>query len=174
MSMAHKVYAFDWLSFRRELHDILFEALRTGDPANLLSVIASNRQVLTDPGEGEPLSEEWFAANVDAGDVHQVGEVALTRFFDPAEDWGLQYKWKYLDRSLAESARKALLGHPFGPSDNPFDPGKQGSYFQTPREVIESIAILQAAKLPDFLEVQAFCSLLNEAAGNQQGLYVTF
>lgn len=174
MTMVHKAYAFDWLAFERELLGVFDRAMATKDPAELHRFIDARREWLKDPFEGNPLTDEWWQREVDPADVHQVGEVALTRYFDPTEDWGLQSQWIHLDRRLPEQARAAVLGQPIGPPDDPFDPGKQGTYFQTPAQAAESLAVLRRADLPECPEVETFVSLLGQCVDEGKGLYVTF
>ncbi len=120
--MDHKAYAFDYAGFQRRLAPILYAALETGDAGPLRAFIEANRAELTDPYEGEPLEE------LPDGDVHELGDFALTAFYDPACDIGLADDW--------EEAGDAALGVPFGPPSNLFDPGRMGSYFQSP-ELVE-------------------------------------
>jgi hypothetical protein len=68
---------------------------------------------------------------------------------------------------------------PFGPPGAYFDPGRQGSYFQTTREVVRSLARVQRIELSNMDEDQReswpqFKKLLEECAKAGSGLYVTF
>src|SRR5262245_51807623 len=131
MPMCHKAYAFDWLGFQQdELPGVLSSALETSDTSGLLAYVERNRESLTDPYEGEPLEEGW-QDKLGNRDVHEFGDYALTRFYDPNADCGLAYCWNRLDEALFwEVDREALLGSPFGPRHNRFNPGRYGSYFQ--------------------------------------------
>ena len=105
--------------------------------------------------------------------------MALTRFYDPMEDYGLVYDYLDLAKHLAEADLTALLGTPFGPHGAYFDPGHQGSYFQTPQEVVGSLARVQRIDLSNIDEDQReswpqFKKLLEECAKVGIGLCVTF
>lgn len=172
--MLHKAYAFDWHGFQQGLMAILQHALASDDVAGLLAFIEANHAALKDPYQGDPLTNAWWNENVDPRDVHQVGEVALTRYFDPAEACGLHTRWMQLHDTLPNEAAAALLGRVVGPEGNPFDPGKQGAYFQPPEQVVESLRILRATLMPDSAEFRAYRALLETCVDTRQGLYVTF
>jgi hypothetical protein len=179
MSMSHKAYAFDWLAFEgNELHGILLAAFSSGDPAGLIRYIEAYRGDLKDPYEGDSLDEDWRDM-LEKRDVHEYADFALTRFYDPAEDCGLGDQWRAIDDRLPEADQVALLGTPFGPPGAYFDPGRLGSYFQTPKQVAQSLACLRRLKLPDLEEYQReslerFADLLAECKEAGRGLYITF
>jgi hypothetical protein len=179
MPMQHKAYAFDWRSFEQdELHGLLMQALETGDPSGLAAYIERNREWLTDPYEGDPLPESW-QETLENRDVHEYGDYALTRFYDPADDRGLMYCWNDIDDALPEEDRDLLLGLAFGPRHNRFDPGRYGSYFQTPEQVADTLAVVRGLGLSWLEEydteiVKRFEQLLEECIANGLGLYVTF
>src|SRR3954453_8782269 len=140
MPMCHKAYAFDWAAFERdELPGLLSRALETGDTSGLLAYVERNRGLLKDPYEGDPLGEDW-EDTLENRDVHEYGDYALTRFYAPAADRGLGPCWADIDDALPREDREVLLGSPFGPEHNRFDPGRYGSYFQTPVRAAGSLA----------------------------------
>jgi hypothetical protein len=177
--MSHKAYAFDWPAFEGdELHSLLLAALTTGEPAGLIRYIEAHPDDLKDPYEGDPLGEDWRDM-LENWDVHEYGDFALTRFYDPAEDSGIWDQWRAIDRRLGEADRAALLGTPFGPPGAYFDPGRQGSYFQTPEQVGRSLARVRRFELPELEDYQRtslerFEELLAECKEARSGLYVTF
>lgn len=179
MSMSHKAYAFDWLAFEHdELHGLLLAALTSGDIAGLIRYIEAHRDDLKDPYEGDPLNEDW-GNMLENRDVHEYGDFALTRFYDPAEDCGIWDQWRTIDRLLPEADRATLLGTPLGLPGAYFDPGRLGSYFQTPKLVARSLARVQRFKLPDLEDYQReslerFAELLEQCKEAGSGLYVTF
>src|SRR5262245_48970068 len=140
MSMQHKAYPLDYVRFRVELKPVLEAGLASGDVSELRRFIAANFQFLKDPNEGDPLPASWEAL-VEPKDVHQYGDLALTKFYDPREDVGLGYDWlggsdrlgvdDLLDEELGEG-QSITLGQPCGFPGNYFDPGQYGSYFQSP------------------------------------------
>ena len=179
MPMSHKAYAFNWRVFERdELPGLLSRALETRDTAGLLAYVERNRQALKDPYEGNALAENWQDL-LENQDVHEYGDFALTRFYDPNADSGLGYCWNELDDALPEEDREVLLGSPFGPRHNRFDPGRYGSYFQTPRQVAGTLARFRGLDLSwleehDQVFARGFEGLLEECVAGGLGLYVTF
>jgi hypothetical protein len=170
MAMEHKAYAFDWSRFEIDLHPLLTQALATEDPAALEAYIGRHLPELTDPYEGEPLPADWRDA-LGNRYVHEYVDYALTRFYDPADCSGVGYEWARLSDELPEPAANALLGFPVGPPGRPFDPGRYGSYFQTPARVRESLATLKPLSVP---ELARFVELLEQCAAQGRGVYVTF
>jgi len=96
------------------------------------------------------------------------------------ENYGIDHYWLDLDfEHLPEACQAALLGTPFGPRGAYFDPGRQGSYFQTPQEVVRSHTRLQRIDLSNMDRDQResweqFKKLLEECAKAGSGLYLTF
>lgn len=170
MAMSHKAYAFDWQGFEFDLHPLLMAALATDDSTELATFIDGNRKTLSDPYEGEPLPEDWRAA-LENRDVHEYGDYALTRFYDPADECGIAEEWAEISERLPEAAATALLGFSVGPPERLFDPGRYGSYFQTPTQVRESLAVLKPLGVP---ELTRFVELLERCATEGRGVYVTF
>jgi hypothetical protein len=170
MPMEHKAFAFDWPRFERDLYPLLVEALAADDPAGLEAYIDRHRAELTDPDEGEPMSADW-RDGMENGDVHEFGDYALTRFYDPADCWGVGYAWARLSDELPGPVKSALLGSSVGPPERLFDPGRYGSYFQTPDHVRESLAALRRHARP---ELTRYLYLLEQCAGKRRGVYVTF
>jgi len=126
VSMPHKAYAFDWSAFASDgLHSVLLDALSSGVTRGLIRYIEANLDHLKDRYEGAPLSDNWQDM-LENRDVHELGDIALTRFYDPAEDRGIGDDWRDIDEQLSEAGQAALLGTPFGSSRAYFDPGRQG------------------------------------------------
>jgi hypothetical protein len=171
MSFDHKAFSIDWRGFQSDLAPILYQALSTGDARGLVTFVDSNLVNCADPYEGDALEVTW-RNTLESGGVQEVADFALTKFYDPGANHGLSNSWLDLEQGLPPGARGALLGTAFGPSDEAlFDPGLMGSYFQTPEEVRESLALLEP--LPD-IELAEFVSLLRAIVDEGQGLYVTF
>jgi hypothetical protein len=168
--MEHKAYAFDWSRFEFDLDPLLMEALATNDPTRLAEYIDRHLAELTDPYEGEPLPADW-RNGLENRDVHEYGDYALTRFYDPADCRGVGYEWARLSEELPEPAANAMLGFSVGPPERLFDPGRYGSYFQTPRRVRESLAALGLLACP---ELAGYLELLKRCAAEGRGVYVTF
>ncbi len=168
MSMDHKAFAFDWTAFQRHLAPILRDALSSDSAAGLAAFIEHHRQSLTDPYEGQPLPEDWSSL-IENRDVQDHGDFALMLYYSPTADFGIGDSWLAL--SDVSSVAHALLGEPFGPADNFFDPGRMGSYFQTPDTVSSSLRILSADDRPGLSD---FIDLLERCGAAGMGVYVTF
>jgi hypothetical protein len=168
--MDHKAYAFDWNCFAGGLLDLIVTSLGTGDAGGLTEYIDANREYLKDPYEGEPLDEDW-REQLGEGDVQELADYALTRFYEASQNAGLAEEWLRLSDTLPEAAQAALLGRPVGPDDCLFDPGRMGSYFRTPDDVLESIGALEEVDLPELAEYRR---LLEACKDKGLVLYVTF
>jgi hypothetical protein len=58
------------------------------------------------------------------------------------EDYGIDHDRLDLDiEHLSEADQTALLGRPFGPCGAYFDPSRQGSYFQSPQDVVGNLLV---------------------------------
>lgn len=168
--MSHKAFVFDWDNFQSELAPLLESGLRDGDTTRLVDFGDRHFDSLRDPYEGEPLGEDW-SESLGAGDVQEVADFLLTRYYDPTQDGGLGEAWLGLEDHLDSEQRQALLGQPFGPEGAPFDPGRMGSYFQDGASVRKSLDGLRPTRRP---ELTGFVSLLERAVRSARGLYVTF
>jgi hypothetical protein len=178
VGMCHKAFAFDWHGFEQDqLHDLLAQALETNDTAALKAYIETNRHFLKDPCEGEPLDNNWLTM-LENRDVHEFGDFALTRFYDPTDDFGIWDQWKDVDEILPDNAKAATLGVSFCRNGNHFDPGRLGSYFQTPDQVRDTFALLAQFELPlDDYQQKSFARFkegLKDCISSNLGLYVTF
>jgi hypothetical protein len=173
MSMDHKAFVFDDDAFRSELRGLLERALQHGDIAPLRAFIETHRGELSDPYEGAPLDRDW-ESQVEIKDAHQYGDFALTKYYEPADDVGLGADWQALGEGLCSHgfSEHALLGTPLAS----FDPGKQGSYFQSPatvRENLRRVEELIATKPALAGQLAALRSMLDAAARRAMGLYIT-
>jgi hypothetical protein len=170
--MSHKAYAFDWRRFRDDaLYQALLASLRSGDPAPVAQYIQLHRDEIRDPYAGQPLAPDWQATLSNA-DVHEYGDFALTRFYDPAADQGIAESWSAVESALPNDDRAALLGFALGEPGHEFDPGRQGSYFQTHEQAIASLRRVERFQRPD--EVAPYATLLRTCVAAGLGTYVTF
>jgi hypothetical protein len=168
--MCHKAYALDHEAFAAELAPILYRALETGHRDELVALIDANQCRLTFPWDGTRLPRDWRSV-LERGDAHELGDLALTRYYNAAEDHGLQEYWLAVEEALPELLRAALLGAPFGPTMNLFDPGRMGSYFQTAATAAESRERLLGRTER---EMESFIELLEQVVQANRGVYVTF
>jgi hypothetical protein len=178
MSFDHKAFVFDYEAFANQLSGILKDALANSDIGALKGFIEDNKEFLKDPYEGEPLDDSWETM-IETPDAHQYGDFALTKFYNPSDDIGLGDDWERLEQLLeAETGKGAMvLGTPFGPPGETFDPGKMGAYFQTEDEAQAHLQMLknllkEKPKLSDSLS--AFIKMLEQAVEQKKGLYVAF
>ena len=170
MSMQHKAFKFDWASFDRDLRPILINALQGVEPARLVRFIDEHFRDICDPYEGEPLLPNWRTQLQAIDDVQELGDFALTRYYDPLADAGVGGAWTDLTE-LIQTLRDRMLGQSLGPPDNLFDPGRMGSYFQTPELTLDLFIAVRRVEHPCFVD---FCEMLQVAVANGNGLYVTF
>lgn len=170
MSISHKAFAFDWNAFDVGLAPILRKALDDDDAAGLVEFIEQERSRFTDPYNGDALPEDW-RRRMEVGDVQELADFALTRYYRVGEDRGVGSAWLSVTKTLTAEQSVALLGTPFGMLERLFDPGRLGSYFQSPLMVMRSLMSLDDIAGE---EVQQFRELLAECAARQFGVYVTF
>ncbi len=178
MTMAHRAFAFDSTKFHDDLRPVLLHALQTTDTAALRSWIDANLSQLVDPDEGEPLPKNW-QRSLAVGDVHELGDYALTKYYDGDLDIGLDVDWEDVGELLEKSGLDPALtlGAQLGQDDAPFDPGHQGSYFQTAAEVTAALAQLQSllqAQPALATQLAPLQGMFQQAARHRCGLYVTF
>jgi hypothetical protein len=170
MSMDHKAFAFDWNAFATELAHLLEIGLRDDDSDALGAFVDAHRAACRNPYTGDALEADWRDA-LESADVQEVADFALAKYYDPADDHGLAGSWMALSERLSTAQQNALLGELFGPATRRFDPGRQGSFFQTPARVRESLRALSAL---DEAEMGSFLALLVDAQERGLGVYTTF
>ncbi|HBE18326.1 MAG TPA: hypothetical protein DEG17_01740 [Cyanobacteria bacterium UBA11149] len=180
MTMEHKAFILDYNAFREEISDSLQKALLTGDLDSLIDFINMNIDSLKDSYEGQPLDYSWETM-IELKDAHQYGDFALTKFYNPAHSIGLGYEWEdiqnILSSELDETSLSMILGEPFGSENNYFDPGKMGSYFQSPEQVKKNWQIIQNLVKFKFKKIDNLSILIGmfqQAVAIEQGLYITF
>ncbi|QDT66000.1 hypothetical protein [Calycomorphotria hydatis] len=173
--MEHKAFLFNYEQFEHELLPKLRDALTSTDCSELISFIKFNLATLSDPYEGEQLTPDWESL-LETKDVHQYGDFALTKYYDPADDIGLGTIWQQIQELMPLSRSSSpILGITVGTADDPFDPGKMGSYFQSKSQVQDSLDHLcQLAQKHSSEELNEAIDLLQTASRQQLGLYVTF
>ena len=176
MTMEHRAFRFDYASFSKDLKPILESALSTGNVEPLASFIETNSSLVKNPYDGGPLEENWQDA-FDMNDPHQIGDVALTAYYDPSEDCGLGAEWE-MAATVIESVSKRIgfspvLGRSIESSGIHFDPGKMGSYFQSQHEVEIGVSALADSTAHD-PRIAAITEMLEGAHRDHMGLYVTF
>ena len=109
--------------------------------------------------------------------VPQYGDFAITKYYNPEHDIGIGYDWERLDDLLLNVDTSPFLGTLFGSSGNYFDPGKQGSYFQSPEKVKNNLELLDSLskeKLGNLPGIAILKKMLSDASVLEKGLYTTF
>jgi hypothetical protein len=174
----HKAYTFNYESFKKELEPILLRSLNNGNNSEIKEFMKNRFSQLTDPYEGNPLSDDWENQLI-AKDPHQYGNIALTYYYDPKEDIGLDYDWvdfsEYFEAKFG-NRMSPILGFKIGTEERDFDPGKLGSFFQSPEIVKSHLKLIQILKNkdPKFELLSQVEEMLLKAAKKDTGLYATF
>src|SRR5215813_9569553 len=137
MSIDHKAFTFNYTGFQTELAEILGKALAEKDVSALTQFIEENIAFLKDPYEAEALDPQWHAILSEDGfenDPHHLGDIALTKFYDPSKNIGLRNNWLRQREKFIQlmDYDYYTLGKKFGPVGNRFDPGKLGSFILSP------------------------------------------
>lgn len=178
--MEHQAFLFDWNSFAKELSALLDNSLKTDNREMLIVFIKTMLNHLKDPYTGELLGSTW-QDTLEIKDVHHYGLLALTKYYDPFHNIGLGYNWiriqDLLENANIESAlvSSIVLGEPFGPEDNYFDPGKMGTYFQSEKQVNQNLQKLhKIAKQNPHLSnaLEDLLQMLTLATESHQGLVI--
>ena len=172
MSMEHHAFSLNYRAFETALLPVLNRALESSDLKALMAFVDANLDHLRTPYDGGGLGPGW-REELEVGDVQEVGDFALTRFYDPTEDIGLGSQWI----AVAEAVKKVadpyslLLGTPVGPAGRLFDPGRLGSYFQTEGDVTNGLEVLNRSNVR---ALDAARKMFEKASAQGCGLYVTF
>lgn len=154
-----------------ELAPLLWQALSTGETTALSAFVDAHLKTCSSPYDGSELDIGW-RNTLESGDLQEIADFALTKYYDPTSDCGLSTSWLALDGTLPSVARNALLGTFFGPSNEVlFDPGRMGSYFQSPDQVRISLSSLEPLEHAGTSE---FVRFLNVVVAEGRGLYITF
>lgn len=179
MTMNHQAFVFDYNAFIKELSNVLENALRTNESHELIEFIEKNISSLKDPIEGDTLDLHW-RKTIDTEDISQYGDLAITKYYEPKRNIGMGYEWMLLSDLLLEKFTRddsLLLGMPFGPSENYFNPGLMGSYFQSPEQVQWNAEILKTfskEQLELFPQLVLLKRMFLQALALKKGLYITF
>ncbi len=179
MSFNHKAFIFDYDNFQKELAPILHKSLSNNKTKDLIDFVTKNIAVLKHPDDDGDIDQENWKEVFDPKDPHSIGDLALTKYYDPSDDYGLAEHWRHIDEALPEKFRTALIGSAFGPEKNFFDPGQMGTYIQSPKDVKESIKNLSNINFEDNEELEdvtdnlkRFLDSLKQAAKQNKGMYI--
>lgn len=178
MSSEHKSFVFDYEQFELYIKRKLEISLETNETQYLEDFIMNNLDYLRDPYKGEFLPSGWMEM-LENKDVHEYGDFALTKFYDPSEDIGLGYRWTEIQNILTNEIKSSLpiLGFPIGKSNNYFDPGKIGSYFQDFNLVIENREVISnlVRQKPEYSDIlEPVIVMFSHTTTFRKGLYISF
>ncbi|RAT96299.1 hypothetical protein [Brevibacillus sp. Leaf182] len=90
--MEHKAFLFDTSGFDRELRKIIITSGENNDPNSLIEYIMNNKGKIRSVYTGELLEIDW-QNELELGNVQELADFALTRFYSPEDDSGLSYSW---------------------------------------------------------------------------------
>jgi hypothetical protein len=174
--MEHKAFVFDHEQFDRELRPMVVRALETDGWAEIDRFVDTHLGGLTDPYSGRPLAADWRTAAAGGPEVH--GAFALTRYYDRVANIGLHADWRPVFDALERAAPGAgslTLGDPIESGGRIFDPGRLGTYLQSPLRIRTNLVVLDRL-LREHAELVEVVQPLAEMlfAGVPKGLYVTF
>lgn len=179
--MKHKAFIFDYENFSSQLREILIKSLLTKQKWDLIEFINRNFREIKDPDFGFPLDQSWEELAL-RNDVCEFANVALTKFYEPANDIGLHGEWQDTQEVLNDSLKivesdNIILGDLVGMNNIYFNPKRTGSYFQSPQQILGNIEIVSRCleKKPEYFhDLKYLLFMLKSAANYQKGLYITF
>lgn len=133
MSMDHKAFLFDTVSFNKELANSILDAGTTHNVESLHKFIHDNIGRTYSIYTGEPITSEW-ENELQNGDVQELADYALTCFYSPEEDIGLSCYWDALLNGLGllplkHQVEYYIIGRPLTSGDFVLDPGFMGLGF---------------------------------------------
>lgn len=181
MQLKHQAFIFDYDNFKSQLCETLLNSLLTKQKWDLIKFITRNFREIKDPDRGFPIDETWEELT-SRTDICEFANVALTKFYDPANDIGLNSEWQETKEALKGifeivESDNIILGDPIGMNNIYFDPKRTGSYFQSPQQILGNIEIVSKCleKKPEYFhDLKYLLFMLKSAANYQQGLYITF
>jgi hypothetical protein len=161
MSIDHKAWLFDYNAFEQEFASILFRALESGDTGPVKAFISQHHAALTNQWTEAPFGPLWEeelrrhpGKELEAYDVQDYADIALTRYYDCTDARGLAHGWDALVaymRSIPDLtlfAEALVCGYTFGPERWPFDPGRMGTGFVPPDQVEVLHGVLEETRFP--------------------------
>ncbi len=171
MSIDHKAYLFRYYEFRRELADLLYHALETGEISPLREFINRNRSSLTAEDAADP------HLPAEEPNVQRYADLALTKYYDPVNE-GLSYGYDALHAYLGTvpaldgQVDRLICGNLFGPEGKRLDPGYMGTGLLSPNEVQRLATLLSNAEYPSIPDpgsrIYADCLYQPESADEVQ------
>jgi hypothetical protein len=175
MSMVHKAFVFDYEAFHAELAPILAEAMDMRKVDELAAFIDDNLASLWDLENDTRLDKSWRIQLTETS-VDELGDLALTKYYNPIELVGLEYDWRRLWKLLEPlKLGNLIFGKMFTTKYSGFDPGQMGTYFQSPEQVKENLTTTQSllSQYPEYKkELDLTIKMLSKAAVENKGLFI--
>lgn len=128
MSMEHKAYVFDTVTFKKELQEILSNGNNNILP--IKNFIDQHIGQIKSPYDEEYIDEEW-EEQLETKDIQEYCDFALAYYYDIEENLGLEYYWELiLDvlkmLELRYPPEYYILGDVIKMGDTVLDPGYCG------------------------------------------------
>jgi len=133
MSMAHKAFVFDTVTFNKEVAGVILKAGIHNNTEVLRQYIHNNIGRARSPYSGDLLTEGW-EDELEKGDVQELADFVMGCYYDPNADKGLAYEWDSLLAILktlttTQEANALILGLPLKKDGFTLDPGYMGTGF---------------------------------------------
>ena len=169
--LEHKAYLIDDIGFEKGLRPIFRMADSREKRQQLESFCDTNASLIKSPYDGIDVGDGWRSVQ-ETETILELADIALTAFYDPADDIGLGYEYSEISERLKPVVAKLgfspALGNPIEFGSDLFDPGFSGSYIMPCSDVVESVDALMSSNF------DALFQMLRKAKNQNRGLYVTF
>ncbi len=196
--MEHKSFLFDTKGFELELCEIVIASGEKDEPRLLIQYNMNNIGKIRSPYTGEFLDDVW-EDELEQGNVQELADLALTKFYSPEEELGLSYSWDSLLEALKQfptpfHPEYCVLGYPVESEKFRLDPGGMGTgivrtedvpiIFRNLIELRNQFINSEFSEMDDSLYEYTFPELIEaydeltqlykEANDNKKGLLMTF
>lgn len=133
MGMEHKSFLFDTDKFKKELMLTIIKSVEVNSSEMLLTFINTNLSEIQSPYTGDSLTDGW-EEEINNGDIQELSDFALTKYYSPDEELGLAYDWDALLEAIDGLPLKLqrdyyILGQPLETESFVLDPGAMGMGF---------------------------------------------
>lgn len=196
--MEHKSFLFDTKGFELELCDTVIASGENDELRLLKQYIVNNIGKIRSPYTGEFLDDDW-EDELELGNVQELADFALTKFYSPEEEFGLSYSWDSLLEALKQllttiNPEYWVLGYPVESEKFRLDPGGMGTgivrvedvpiIFRNLIELRSQFIESEFSEMDNSLYEHTFQELIDaydeltqlykEANDNKKGLLMTF
>lgn len=109
---------------------------------------------------------------MEINDLQDYADIALTKFYNPAEDIGLNYEWlrvvKIFNEELSLDGDRFVFGQQICSTSYCFNPGRIGSYFQSFDDTQRNLNIIrECLKHKSELAILEMVTILQQAVDTQ-------